>query len=68
MLGKGVRALRKGIVVLLPVISGSFIDCELAFEKVCIKKVLPSYKMFGQLVYLTGQGRCINHFYVFFEY
>lgn len=42
MLGKWVRALRKGIVVLLPVISGSFIDCELAFEKVCIKKVLPS--------------------------
>ena len=42
MLGKGVRALRKGIVVLLPVISGSFIDCKLDFEKVCIKNVLPN--------------------------
>ena len=42
LLGKRVRALRKGIVVPLLVISGSFIDCELGFEKVCIKKMLPN--------------------------
>lgn len=42
MLGKGVCALRKGIVVPLLVISGSFVDCELDFEKVCIKNFLPN--------------------------